>query len=334
MKKLFNKLLTRPFIYIPNPGNAGDKLIAHGTYTIFRELGLEFSVGSFSDRFEGKLLVYGGGGNLVGDYFNCKNFLINNMDRNEIVILPHTIKDEDQLIKNLSSNVVVICRETSSFNYVQNNIQNPQNVYLAHDMAFCVNVPPQFKNKVGRGVLNAFRSDVEKTSIEIPIDNIDVSCWLDRVGLDEDTVEIISNDVFDFLANYRIVCTNRLHVAIASALINREVYFFPNSYYKNQSVYENSLKNYSNVTFIADNVLPKDALLDKKCTVSLQEYEVNMLKEAAILLKDKSPEMAYRLLFMASRARRGIVILELLRKLSDHNRSISKKRLIKTLFRN
>ena len=51
------------------------------------------------------------------------------------------------------------------------------------------------------------------------------------------------------MSNYDKIFTNRLHLAIAGFLLNKEVHFYPNFYYKNEAVYDYSLKKYNNITF-------------------------------------------------------------------------------------
>ena len=47
------------------------------------------------------------------------NNLYNN---NEIIILPHTIKDENILIENLDNNTKIICRDKQSYKFVYDHI--------------------------------------------------------------------------------------------------------------------------------------------------------------------------------------------------------------------
>ena len=55
--------------YVPNPGNAGDSVIAYSTFQLFRQLNLSVSVYHRETRFsERDVLIYGGGGNLVPEY--------------------------------------------------------------------------------------------------------------------------------------------------------------------------------------------------------------------------------------------------------------------------
>ena len=49
--------------------------------------------------------------------------------------------------------------------------------------------------------------------------------------------------MINFLEEYKVVNTDRLHVAILASLLGKEVNFYPNSYTKNEAVYNYSLFN-------------------------------------------------------------------------------------------
>lgn len=53
-----------------------------------------------------------------------------------------------------------------------------------------------------------------------------------------------------FVNEYDVIYSTRLHVAILSMLLNKQVYFFDNSYGKNSSLYNTWLKESPNMTFI------------------------------------------------------------------------------------
>jgi exopolysaccharide biosynthesis predicted pyruvyltransferase EpsI len=253
LKQYTNKKI----IYIPNPGNAGDSLIALGTINLFDSININYEIGDKNKLYENKLLFFGGGGNLVGlGYDQCKNFILNNQAKNKIVLLPHTINNEDKLIQNLSENVILICRELYSYNYVQKIIKNKNNVFISKDLAFYIDV--QYLNtfhKKSKGVCNCFRLDREKTGLKIPNNNNDISQTL-RQGISNNTSNLNAmhetcKKVFNYLADYEEINTNRLHVAIAGILLNKKVNLYPNSYWKNKAVYEYSIKEkYPNVKFI------------------------------------------------------------------------------------
>lgn len=253
---LLKKYSGKKIIYIPNPGNAGDSLIVLGTFTLFNKLNLNYEIGNINKIYNNEILFYAGGGNLVGIYKNCKNFILKNQDKNEIVVLPHTINKEDEFIQNLNKNTILICRELYSYEYVKKHIKHKNNIFIFKDMAYYID--PQYLKKFqkkGEGCCNCFRLDSEKTEIKIPNDNNDISQSL-REGISNNTsnINIINSTcdkVFLYLSNYEEINTNRLHVAIAGILLNKKVNLYPNSYWKNKAIYEYSIKDkYSNIKFI------------------------------------------------------------------------------------
>ena len=232
-------------IYVPNPGNAGDSLITFGTLQVFDEVGLNYTIGKNTAIYTNKLLFYAGGGNLVGIYSDCRSFFKNNMSNNTIILLPHTIKDEDELIKNFNDNIIIICREQVSYAYVSSIIKNKNSVLLSKDMAFYIKDIDSYKLIKGTGACNCFRTDIEKTDIEIPSNNIDLSLELNMSNntTDKTVIQKVSLSVFQYLSNYETINTNRLHIAIAGSLLNKRVYLYSNNYYKNKAVYEYSIKD-------------------------------------------------------------------------------------------
>jgi exopolysaccharide biosynthesis predicted pyruvyltransferase EpsI len=60
---------------------------------------------------------------------------------------------------------------------------------------------------------------------------------------DEHLVEQNVVDILSVINKYNIVNTNRLHVCIGAALLGKQVNFYPNSYYKNESIFLMSLKD-------------------------------------------------------------------------------------------
>lgn len=247
------QLLGKSFIYIPNPGNAGDALIMYGALQLFDRLGLEYTIGDIKKIYTNELLILAGGGSLVGLYAHCKNFLLANKDSNYIVILPHTFKDEDALLKSLGDKCIIICREKISYNYVHKIAKHKGNVYLSQDMAFYIDLDDRYKNaKASTKTCNCFRGDKESTSVSIPQDNNDISDTLKNNIWTKSYKECKKTALrfFDYLANCDTIHTNRLHVAIAGSLLNKKVFLHNNSYYKNRAIYDYSLKDNPNVVFV------------------------------------------------------------------------------------
>jgi len=275
--------------YLPNPGNAGDSLIAWATYRLFDETGLHYRVVDGRDfNPEGKTLIYGGGGNLVPEWGSarrtlkaCYPFL------KRLIILPHTIRGNRNLLETFGSNVDIVCREMVSFDYVTKTVSAP-NVLLMDDLAFSLDphallrfspllsgelfraiffrktgseghhfyvslkkVSKKTWNKklVYRGVprggkiLNCFRMDREKTGLEIPRDNLDISSLFGYGTENRLFAGYAGYRLVNFISKYEEIRTNRLHVAIAAAGLGKSVKLYPNSYYKCEAVYRYSMEH-------------------------------------------------------------------------------------------
>lgn len=270
-------------IYVPNPGNAGDSLIAHATYKVLDNIGLSYSEGSLDKVYPGRCVIYGGGGNLVEPYQNARRFLQNNHSKvSTLIILPHTVRSYPDLLNQFDNRVHVICREIKSLDYAKKNTVKA-NVHHSDDMVFNLDVENlledgksdflsifsqksllirntkrvtrkslfNIKNKFDFSHLNAFRGDVEKTDIAVPFNNIDIS----QTFATDDMSKMLSYEasyrMIDFIHGYNEVHTNRLHVCIAATLLGKKVCFYPNSYDKNFSVFNYSINNtFKNVEFM------------------------------------------------------------------------------------
>ena len=137
IKDFLRQFINETVQYVPNPGNAGDSIIASATYQVFDRIGLKYEMHTPND-FEStnQIVIYGGGGNLVGENTFSAKVLRRVHDRaRKLIVLPHTIKDVDELLKSFTSKTTIICRETVSYEYVSRMVSGPQ-VYLSDDMAF------------------------------------------------------------------------------------------------------------------------------------------------------------------------------------------------------
>ena len=258
----------------PNAGNAGDSLIACATFQLFDEANISYRLFD-EDAFDpaGKILIYGGGGNLVAEHKAARQFVERYHHAvKKLVILPHTVSGNEGLLGRLGSNVDIITREAISFEYVER--QAPYaNVLLADDLAFKLNLKlilaakctlpyrqVPLKRVVRRDtalwqaalrrslrktrVLNCFRTDKERTNIRRPVGNVDLSKLL-KYGVDTPEEAFRTTQVvFRFVNQYDEIRTNRLHVAIAGALLGKVVKFYSNSYFKNKAVYDFSMKDH------------------------------------------------------------------------------------------
>lgn len=156
---LFQYLQSLPdetFYYLPNNGNAGDSLIAHATYQVFRQCNIKYKLIGVQEKWgkfifledlQDKYVIFGGGGNLVNFYNNGANFLRNNYSKmKRLIILPHTINSHHDLLKSFGSNVDIICREETSYSFVK-DVARQANVFLMNDVAFNLDVNKTLDDK-------------------------------------------------------------------------------------------------------------------------------------------------------------------------------------------
>lgn len=244
--------------YIANPGNAGDSLIALGTLQLMDSLGLHVRLRGHKESFDkNDRIFYGGGGNFVPYYKACREFILRNTHVQQLVLLPHTVNEQSDVLKQIGPNMIFFARERRSFRHLTQHMRYPENARIDHDLAFAIGpttIQSLIKNDWGPGssCLHAFRTDKEATGIEIPPDNRDLSCICKTTNNTEmlEGITKSSRAIFEAIAPYVEVKTNRLHIAIASALLGKKTVLYKNSYFKNTAIYWYSLKRYfPNVEF-------------------------------------------------------------------------------------
>lgn len=289
LETLLQNLKGDEVIYVPNPGNAGDALIAAGTYQLFDRLNLDYKFYKPSECSEyavkGKTVIYGGGGNLISESKgNACNILLSRVHRHadKVILLPHTVSGNEELLRGLGPNTTLFAREKISYDHIKANTPKA-NVFLAHDMAFFldwseyIKKPGPLNQAPGRRFhdrlkhlkkwvparihlmraylqnnkcLNCFRTDKEQTDLELPGDNLDLSLKLKQGPLSPFIAHAVTRQMLRYLSLFPTIKTNRLHVCIGAALIGKKVVFYPNNYYKNCAVYEHSIKDrFPNVTW-------------------------------------------------------------------------------------
>lgn len=235
------------FVFVPNPGNWGDGLIRYATERFFRANGFRYvSIGllkagsSTADELRAAAsaskvrVVYGGGGGFLPQYVIPRRFrrMIKRTDR--VLVLPSTFPMPVQDL-GLRRSDVVFRRDAGA------SLEFAPGASFCHDMALSIGRIPA--SSAGSGAGYFFRRDAEKVmEMTIPEGNRDISA--------EGTESTPMADFLDAIARFETVHTNRLHVSIAAAMMGRQVHLYPNSYFKNRSIYEASLKlAFPNVTF-------------------------------------------------------------------------------------
>lgn len=155
-----------PLMFCPNPGNAGDSAIALGTYHLLERMERPYEVVQWNEEFSsvGRVVVYGGGGNLGSpEYTEARQFLRRHFSgAKRLVLLPHTVRGHKDLLQHIAGHVDIFCRERVSYDWVRQHVPD-DNVHLADDMAFGLEADTllhrhgptssQLMCRIGRGVL-------------------------------------------------------------------------------------------------------------------------------------------------------------------------------------
>jgi hypothetical protein len=260
-------------LFAVNRGNAGDSLISAATFQLFRKVGLHCRLLDHlyrGPRTEGAVVLCCGGGNLVRFYGDARRFIAAHHRRaRRLVLLPHTIEGNEDLLGELGPNVDLIARERRSFEHIRTHAPRARH-HLMHDVAFGLDLDELRRGPLrlfaapasariaarlalrawqrvrkprppaGR-VLNAFRTDREATGIALPPDNFDLSKLYGGWVAPEGFARIAARDFLAIADRYDEIRTNRLHVAIAGALLGKRVLLHDNSYGKNRAIWEHSL---------------------------------------------------------------------------------------------
>jgi exopolysaccharide biosynthesis predicted pyruvyltransferase EpsI len=266
-----------PLVYFANPGNAGDAMIAHATFQLLRELGIHYSIADVSRPFDpaGRIMLYSGGGNLVPYYNTARKMILKYYPSlARLVILPHTIQANEDLLAGFGANVDVICREPVSYAHVRAHTPRAR-VHLMEDMAFLLDakalladspffsdlVPISWKLRDGLfeallplraafgsrrwGTINAFRKDLESAGHfpQRTRTSVDLAALFSHGTGSEAVARYVTHRLLRVLDHWRVVRTDRLHICIAAAMLGKKVEFFANSYSKCEDVFNYSIKD-------------------------------------------------------------------------------------------
>lgn len=244
--------------FVPNIGNAGDGLIALGTFQAFRAAGLSLPVIPLSRSAETEafdLIVYGGGGQLVPPYADGLMFLQHCARIGKpVIVLPHTVAGYGAELRAISGTLRILCRELVSYEGLIRDGFPRERLGLGHDMALSIS-PGFFTNSArqpGIGTSYCFRTDAESACFgTLPPGNRDIALsWNGDLWHDKFFTESVCRTLAEYLLQFETVETDRLHITILSAMLGRRTRTWANSYYKNRAVYEFSLRErFPNIDF-------------------------------------------------------------------------------------
>lgn len=236
------------------------------------------------------ILFQGGGniGDIYPNHTQFLQKLLNKYPNNHFLVFPQTVyfkdkKYEECFFNKLKhhKNVHFCCRDSISYKIVEKYIDD--RAILLPDMAFAIDtdILNKFIKKSSQKRLHIKRNDVEKsdstfykyadfTSDWPPFENKITSSILLNTFLDR-TVPVLRskklNEFWDkycynhfrinmieigvkFISPFERIFSERLHGAILSILLEKEVVILDNSYGKNSSFYNTWLQDFPNVSLL------------------------------------------------------------------------------------
>jgi exopolysaccharide biosynthesis predicted pyruvyltransferase EpsI len=236
----------RAIVEIVNSGNWGDALIHAGQRAFFDQHGIRVKrifpprLGSKREIlhqiisvFRSKNAIICGGGGIQKIYNRPQQFSIAARNYNHVIIMPSSYP----FLPDFDQNRTQFWRR----DHLESEAVVPNSLFC-HDMAFFLAPSPRFATKE-LGIL--FRTDLEKPDAQLSSENIDIS----NMGTHTSDPE----GFFDAVGEYEIIHTDRLHVAVAGALLGREVHIYASKTPKQEAVFHASMAPfYEKVYFHAD----------------------------------------------------------------------------------
>lgn len=230
-----------PTFYIHNIGNWGDGVIRSASLKFLDNHNIKYSeifslaeIFENQERYSDSVLIYQGSGAFCNLWNHSS--IIEQLSGvfKKIIILPSTFEISFSL-----PNVYSFCRD-----FYESKINMPDAIFC-HDFAFSMDIT-DYKYEKGEGIGYFFRTDIESLGqLKINSKNRDISLEGNHMSDPDGFISMISG--------YKIVFTDRLHVAIVAAILNKIVHFYPGSYFKNQAVYNSSMKDFFPNVFFHDN---------------------------------------------------------------------------------
>jgi len=273
---LFRDLYGRTVYYVPNPGNGGDCLIAAAAYQLFRHYKISIELLHSPDevkKLSGEFVFLAGGGNLVPMYQGVATMFRALIGRNNrVVLLPHSVRGNEELLALMEPGTLLFCRELASLAHVTQHV-TAATVHLGHDLALYLDqeelhatpglqeaAEPEFverlmdKAKLTKAAIEGKRMSCIRGGVESTFrpkgPNYDISIVF-QTGIIPGRAEAGSWMMLEFTRLAAHITTNRLHVGVASALTGTPTTLYDNSYGKVSGIYSHSMRErYPHVQFL------------------------------------------------------------------------------------
>lgn len=236
LRATFRELAGRTIYYMPNSGNWGDRLIHEGNLQFFKEEGVDWIGVPFlqCELPKNSVFVYGGGGGWC-KHWNHGSCILEKIlgagQVEKIIVMPSTYA----LTPPQHESVTYFARD------LRQSLHHNPGAVPCPDMAVLLSPPVTPPPHIPLG--NFFRTDAESANpVPLPENNFDISALHSHLTP--------SNDLFQLIADYRRIRTDRLHLALAGLILGREVELHCNSYPKIQDFHASWLEDFPGLTMI------------------------------------------------------------------------------------
>lgn len=230
-------------------GNVGDQLIWHSTYQLFKYNNIQHetiknqknisSIINSKDISIYDSVLWVGGGNMGMLYkpnYEYRKQISNKCIKYKIpfIILPQTWTSYDDTIANK-----YYARDYVSISSYAKKAVFAHDLALSYDLEYDVKkmlCPTSKKYSIGY----FFRSDIEQIEFKQQISN------------NRDPAKICKSykEYLTLASMYNEIHTNRLHFAICGLIVESNIKFYANSYFKNKAIYDCSLKHLPNIEWV------------------------------------------------------------------------------------
>lgn len=266
VEEVLRPLRNRSVCFLPNSGNAGDSLINLATLHCFDRLGIRFEAVGVGANVAGRTVLLGGGGNFIPAYATIRNAFTDFLDKaKEIILLPHTVRGNEDLLARMGRNVTLICRDVESYQHAATHAAQAL-VLLGHDMAFHTDLPRLLDStEAASSYQPAFVEALEKAKVDLPALQRKARVFYARHdgesagrigGADADISQIFAFGTWpgkaqgaawallEMIRTSPPIETDRLHVGIGAALLGKDCVLHDNNYGKNAGVWRHSLRHH------------------------------------------------------------------------------------------
>ncbi|WP_323875211.1 polysaccharide pyruvyl transferase family protein [Aeromonas veronii] len=224
--------------FVPAAGNYGDALINIGTRQFLSKHSIDYieldrkAVLNHGLEYlnPNALVVLGGGGAFCNNFSSTRQLAIKVSGYfRKVLILPTTY----ELPQIDADNVTYYRRDEFGSSEVIKHSK------FCHDMAFFIEQKidvPEFDNRIWR--LYAMRADKEGHGLSRLFEsNFDIS----KTG---DGTYTNPKPFFNVISNFKVVVTDRMHVAISASMLGLDCYLVVGNYFKSRDVFRSSIENF------------------------------------------------------------------------------------------